>query len=501
MGVIQRQGFKYSVISLVGMLLGIFSVLFIYPDALEVVGLFRVLFDAAALSTIFVLLGSPSSAVRFFARFRDEGSGHKGLLSFILIIYAGGFILYMIFFPFISGFLKEYLFSNANSRYAEFIIYIIPLTFCLGLINLIARFISNFRRIAIPVIFENLLIKITMPLIVIAYLQEWLTIRGVVICILLSFVISLAGMILYLVRLGQHRLTRPAIIKDKQLLQEFSRYSWYGILTGIGSQVAFRIDALMVSGKIDLNKGGLFSVALAITEVMAKPLRAIGAISGPMIAQFIDAGNLQEVEKIYKKSSLNLSILGLGIFLLIWTVLPYIFLIMPNTEEMQEGTYVILFLGLAQLWDLMTGVNAEIITYSKHYRFNLVMTLFLGALNIVLNIVLIDLYGITGAAIATCIAFFLFNLAKFLFVKWKFDMQPFSWQLLPVIALAVAAWLLTSWLPASGNAWIDLFYKGALFFILYSIPILWLRLSPDINDSFSQLVHRYGSKIIQRLRR
>ena len=54
MGVIQRQSFKYSIINFIGVGIGILSVLFIYPKALEVVGLFRSLFDASVLATIVV---------------------------------------------------------------------------------------------------------------------------------------------------------------------------------------------------------------------------------------------------------------------------------------------------------------------------------------------------------------------------------------------------------------------------------------------------------------
>jgi len=72
MGVIKRQGFKFSIVSFIGVAIGVCSTLFIYPNALEMVGLFRFLFDASVLGTILVLLGSPTSAVRFFPKYRDE---------------------------------------------------------------------------------------------------------------------------------------------------------------------------------------------------------------------------------------------------------------------------------------------------------------------------------------------------------------------------------------------------------------------------------------------
>ena len=189
-----------------------------------------------------------------------------------------------------------------------------------------------------------------------------------------------------------------------------------------------------------------------------------------------------ELRSLYRKSSLNMTIIGLGIFLLIWTVLPYIFDIMPNTEVMQQGKYAVFFLGLAQVWDMMTGVNQDIIIYSKYYRFNLFLTLFLAATNIVANLILIPKYGMTGAAIATCLSFFVFNLAKYIFIYIKFGMQPLSALLFPVMAFGIGAWLICSWLPAIESPVITMIYKGGLFCLLYGIAIWKFHISEDINQ-------------------
>jgi len=481
MGVVQRQGFKYSIVNFIGVGIGVLSTLFIYPNALEIIGLFRSLFDASVLATIIVLLGSPTSAVRFFPKYRDDETSHKGLLSWLLIVYASGFLLFLLFFPFIQQVMVRFLFHDRNKMYVDFIIYIIPLTFCIGLINLLARYISNFRRIVIPSAFENLTIKITLPLIILMYLQHWINVEGVVIGIVLSYILATIGTTAYLYKLGQYRLTRPAILDDREALKEYSKFSWYSLLTGIGSQVAFRIDGLMVASMIQFKASGLYAVAWALSDVIAKPMRALSAITGPMIANYIETGNKTELESIYKKSSINMTIIGLGLFVLIWAVLPYIFEIMPNTEEMKEGSYVVFFLGLAQVWDMMTGVNGEIIMYSKYYRFNLYLTLFLAATNILANLFLIDLYGITGAAMATCFSFFLFNLAKLIFVKFKFGFQPFSAMLIPVVAFSIAAWFICRWLPDSNSPMINMIYKGTVFSALYGLAIWKFNISPDIN--------------------
>lgn len=482
MGVIQRQSFKYSVINFIGMGIGILSTLFIYPNALEIVGLFRALFDASVLATIIVLLGSPTSAVRFFPKYRDDASGHRGLLSWLLIVYTGGFLLFLLFFPVINSLMLKYLFHERNAMFADFIIYIIPLTFCIGLINLLARYISNFRRIVIPSALENLSIKIALPIIIFIYLQGWINVEGVIILIVLSYILATVGMTIYLSSLGQTKLTKPEILYDKTGLREYSIFSGYSLLSGIGGQVAFRIDTIMVTSMLQLKDTGLFAIAAAISEVISKPMRALNAITAPMISHYIETGNMEEVKSLYKKSSLNMTIVGLGMFLLIWNILPSVFNLMPNSEIMRTGTYVVFFLGLAQLWDMMTGINSEIIIYSKHYRFNLILTLVLGITNIIVNFLLIPKYGMTGAAMATCFSFFVFNLVKFIFILIKFKLQPFSTKLIPVLAFGLGAWFICRWLPAMSNPLFDIAYKGTLFCLLYGFSIWRFKISSDIND-------------------
>src|SRR5690606_7632260 len=135
----------------------------------------------------------------------------------------------------------------------------------------------------------------------------------------------------------------------------------------------------------------------------------------------------------------------------------------PNTEVMETGRYVVFFLGLAQVWDMMTGVNNEIIAYSRHYRFTLYLTLLLAVVNIVANLYFIPRYGLTGAAMATCLSLFLYNVVKLVFIRVKMGLQPFTMRLIPVLTFAAAAWLLARWVPESDSAIITLMVKGAVF--------------------------------------
>lgn len=66
MGIIQRQGIKYSIVNYFGVLLGAISTIFIYPLDKEVYGLFRFIVDSANFFTPFILIGSQPLVLDFF---------------------------------------------------------------------------------------------------------------------------------------------------------------------------------------------------------------------------------------------------------------------------------------------------------------------------------------------------------------------------------------------------------------------------------------------------
>ena len=75
---------------------------------------------------------------------------------------------------------------------------------------------------------------------------------------------------------------------------------------------------------------------------------------------------------------------------------------------------MVFYIGLAQLFNISTGVNGAIITNTKYYRFDLYTSVLLAIITVIANLLLIPRFGIDGAAMATAISIFLFNLTRLL---------------------------------------------------------------------------------------
>jgi O-antigen/teichoic acid export membrane protein len=151
---------------------------------------------------------------------------------------------------------------------------------------------------------------------------------------------------------------------------------------------------------------------------------------------------------------------------------------------------VIIIIGIGKLFDMASGINGGIINISKHYRFGLYANLFLVAFIIVSNYLLIPVFGIIGAALASALSLFLYNLIKFVFVWYKFSMQPFKVNAIFVILAGVATLMLAQLVPPYQNLYIDLILRSCSMAIFYLGIIFLLNISEEMNRLVGQSYNR-----------
>ncbi|MFK8005346.1 MAG: lipopolysaccharide biosynthesis protein [Saprospiraceae bacterium] len=482
MGIIQRQGLKHAIVSYGGVALGILSTIFIYPKATELYGLFNLIFGGAVLCISFFMLGFNIHSVKFFPVFQNEKNGHNGFLGFLLTGISVGFILFLILLPLIKYFLLDILFKENENRelFASYFYFIVPIVFLLSFNTIFLRYISNFHRIVIPNILDQFLIKITLPSLCLLYLGGFISINNFLIGIVINYLIVFIGLIIYTKWLGQFHLKTNFKFITKPLAKNLQENSLFGLLNSLGSQIAFRIDTIMVMAMLNISTGGVYAIVNVISDVITKPYKAISAIASPIISKSLNVNDMEEIKTIYQKSSITLLIIGWFIFLGIWGSIDDLILIMGK-ETIRPAKYVVLFLGLAKIVDLATSVNSEIIYYSKKFQFNFYALMFLAVLNVILNLIFIPKYGITGAALATFCSISIFNLAKLFFIWFQFSLQPFSFSTLKILLIAGISWGLIYMLPLDFHPFINIMLRSICLTIIYGGLTLFFNVSPDVN--------------------
>ena len=168
---------------------------------------------------------------------------------------------------------------------------------------------------------------------------------------------------------------------------------------------------------------------------------------------------------------------------------------MPKGQIYEAGRNVVILTGLAKLINLLFSINDGIISMSRYYHFNMVITLFLGLLMIGSDTILIPRYGLIGAATALLLVFTFHGLFKLILLKITYNFFPFTSKTL-LGALTISGVLLINYfIPTLINPFIDLILRSGLIIMIFLISIYKLKLSLEINQIINDLVNRLSINI------
>ena len=162
---------------------------------------------------------------------------------------------------------------------------------------------------------------------------------------------------------------------------------------------------------------------------------------------------------------------------------------MLNQEGYSIGIPIVIIVSFAKLYTMSTGCVNNIISNSKYYYYTFWFSIFSSVLAVVLNIYLIKIYGIVGAAYATLIVLILMNTLKIYLVYNKFKMHPYSKDTLKIALLSVLAYIVFSNLKLGFDPIVNIIVKSSLMFILFTLAAYIFKLSDDVNifiDKFNK---------------
>lgn len=482
MGIIQRQSIKKSIVNYVGVGIGVISTLFIYPRSLDEYGLLQFLASAAILLAPIANLGSAMTVVRFFPDFKNDKNGHNGYLGLLVLSILVGFLVMVGLLFLLRNPIYLFYESREDSDLIPYLLYVLPLTYLMANVNMLINHISNFKRVVVPTIINDLFLKVAQPSLIILFLLGIVTTDEMVWLYLLVYLSIMLGLFAYLHYLNELKFRINFAFLTKPFLKKIGAYIGFAILGSVSSLIAFRLDIVMVASYLGRELAGTYGIALFIVNSIEIPQRSMISIAAPIISSAIKEKNYEEIEQLYKKVSINLGVFGLLLFLVVFFNFEDLFTLIPKGEKLLLAKYVVLFLGLAKLTDMFTSVNGQIIGFSKYYRFNMYSVAFLSILNVILNLILIPIFKINGAAIATAISIIFYNLLKLAYVYLKFGIHPFSRNTVQVLVLSIITAIGLLFFPSTGILILNILLRAVFVGFLFAIGIFYFNIAPDIKD-------------------
>ena len=490
MGVIQRQGIKNSLVNYFALGIGFLSTIFIYPIDLEAKGLINFLLDLGGLFLPYAQLGVFAVYYKYFPKFSNQiGAFQKWVLRKVSIQFCGFLILFLLLKEPLIDFLNHYEIDKSGNinKYFNFLPLVI---FCVLLQSFLIMLSLTNQRIVIPDLIRNVIQKIYFPLIIIFKYTFDLSVDTFIGLFFLYYIITLPLLFWYAKRNNFFKIKKgQKLLIKKEEKKEIKSYNVFSVLNEISTQLSFKLDSVMVGSLINLTQTGIYGIMYYLSNVMSTSTTSILNISNPIVSKKMAENDIDGVSGIYKKASLNLFIFGIGVFFCIWFLLDDVLSLTKYSEQLKVGKYVFLYLAISKLFDMLTSINSYILIYSKYYRYNLLFVAILGICNIFLNLELIPMYGIEGAAIASLIALGMYNLMKLFFILLKFNIHPFSRATIKALLIGAISFLILYFVPTGSyfsQVYLNLLVKGIIItgvvLATFVLPIYFFKISPDINS-------------------
>lgn len=195
-------------------------------------------------------------------------------------------------------------------------------------------------------------------------------------------------------------------------------------------------DKIMISHMQGIDKAAIYGVAYSLGLIMTFVLNSINNAYTPWFYKRIKEGNLYKNQKVSTGIALIMALLLLGVI----AAAPEIIYIMAS-EKYMEAIWVVPPVAMSMLLLFYTQLFVNVEFYYEEKK-NLVFgTIFSAIINIVLNYLLIPVFGFVAAAYTTLLSYLLFTIMHYkmykqLLIKYNLKDELFNYKALIVIFVA-----------------------------------------------------------------
>ncbi len=496
MGIIRKQSIFSSFFSYVGFAIGAVNKLLIFPVffSSKQIGLTTLLVDIGLVFSTVAMLGANSITYKFFPFYKAYLPKKKNdLPAFTLLICAGGCLMALTaLFIFESFIVRK--FGAQSPLFVSHYNLLYPLVISIALFSLFESYAWSIRKTVVSNFLREVAFRLFVFVLLILYIYKTISLETFFTLYSFIYVPSALILLIYLIRSGNFPINFSISTVTRRLYKRIAAFGALIFSSSLLNVISRAIDVIFLASQSagGLSDANVFSYGSYMISIMEVPQRSINAIAIPVIAQAWKDKDKTAIESLYHKTSLNLLIVGLAIWGLIYLNLDSA--IQYLGQEYAPMKTVFIIMGIAKLIDLGTGANSQILLLSKYWRFDFFTNMIYVLLSLPLNYVLIHKYNIYGPAWANLIAMTIFNSVRFLYIWRFFRIQPFTVYTIYALLIAVVCIISIHFVPMIGNIYSDVVVRSAMFAGAFAVSILVFRISPDITGLYQHTWQRLQKK-------
>jgi len=484
---ILKQSFWSTIIIYIGVVLGFINSIFLFPKFLspDQIGLIRQIISASTILIPLTTFGVGASYIKFYPTLKNKNEKNEYFTFYFLIISISYLLIFFIL-NFLFYDIKNLFTEKSELLFQYFDILLLILLF-MSFTSLFEAFLKSRYNTIMNNYVNGVSNRLLTSISIIIFSYGLISFNDLIFLQPLIYFIGLLIIIFYSYKIEKFTINLN-FQNIKESFNKIINFNAYSFLGAFSTMLVLNVDVLMVTSILGLTETGIYTTAFYIGMIIEIPRRAISQISTPYISENLKNNNYSKIEKNYRDVGLHQSMIGVIFLVLILINLDNIYNIIPNTEKFISGKNVVYIIGISKLIIMSFSYNSELISLSKYYRFTVITILSLALLTIILNVFLIPLYGMEGAAIASLISITIFNIIKFLYIKLKMKISPFSIDTFKIILIGIFIYYFSSFIPQFENIYLDIILKSIITISFYISILYSLRISPEFNKMMKKVI-------------
>lgn len=425
-------------------------------------GLYTLAITTAILLASLSRLGLSEGIIHFLPpaiRNRDQ-SQISGILKFSLSLPVIIALVLALLLYGLSDLLADLLFHDVNAGLGlRWVSIAIPL---MAFGRVIMASLRGFKLMRYEVYAESIAFSLTRLVFTLLLVQIGWDLPGALAAYAISWIITDILLIIFLNRTYS---IKYIFGEAKFNIRKMLSFSAPVCLTQVISQLRGTFELFFLGMISTLAAVGVYSAAVRIQMVGIMFLAAADMVSKPIISDIFHRGDLVQLGSLYKTLTRWSFLFIIPFFITIILFAEPIMAIFG--EEFSSGALVLIIVSIGTLINASTGICSAMIVMTGHSRISLINSLIVISLSVILNLLLIPLWGIIGAAVAAALSMAIISIIRLIEVHNLLGLWPYNIEFIkPLIASLISLsimYLITQLIPANEK----------IYIVLLEIIILW----------------------------
>ncbi len=420
-------------------------------------------------------LGFPDSAGRFLPRYIEKNSFKKikflvknlSLISLIINILAG-IVLFLVSDSIAIKLFREPLLATPLKIFSI----LVPVWV---LSNLFLSYIISLEKVAWHSFLTNVVPSLLRLAILVFLIIFAVGPHSIFISYLLGSLIALIVSTIIFYRYAKMPKDdgKLATQEKKLLMRQIIIYSWPLIFSALLTKIYYWTDSFMIGYLLDTTQVGIYNAATPIALLLTITPLLFLQLFVPIINREIIKGRKKMIKQMSQQVGKWIFLVNLPVLLFIF-VFPGAIINVLFGQEYVAAANTLRILSLGAFISSLSFTSERLILMKGKSKTILINVLSTAIINLILNALLIPKYGITGAAIATAITWFILGFLLLIEGRYYLSIVPLRRKvarialasILPFIALI----LVKDIVP---HTFISLLLSSILFMLIYLALVFW----------------------------